>query len=45
VSEEKDKEKSVQDQAKLLSEAVKLVLENAKQSEWASVNAPFTQTL
>jgi len=35
----------VQDQAKILALAVQQVLENAKQSEWASVNQPFTQQL
>jgi len=44
VSEEK-KEVNVQDQAKILALAVQQVLENAKQSEWANVNQPFTQKL
>jgi KaiC/GvpD/RAD55 family RecA-like ATPase len=45
MSEEKDKEKSVQETAKAIAEAVKLVLANATQNEWASVNAPFAQKM
>jgi len=39
------KETDIQESARLLSEAVKLVLANAKQDEWSNVNQPFTQKL
>jgi len=46
MSEEKEKkEVNVQETAKAIAEAVKLVLANAQQNDWGLANTPFTQKI